>query len=174
MWKTFSHGHILSTAGDDLRVFQKRERVSKERKKELVLGGSFKHHRVLWWLLDQLSRCITSGSHFLKPPRPGTDPAKNIFVIPTLRTKSAETWKVQELEKPPEKESQLFIENWRFFEGFENTQNQRFFAFAVLKYKELTSSLILIFFSKYLGLAVLWKSKENHHTTFGFKFQLPL
>jgi hypothetical protein len=29
-------------------------------------------------------------------------------------------------------------------------------------------------FSKYLELAVLWKSKENHHTTFGFKFQLPL
>jgi hypothetical protein len=26
---------------------------------------------------------------------------------------------------------------------------------------------------KYLELAVLWKSKENHRTTFGFKFQLP-
>ncbi len=100
MWKTFSHGHILS---NDLRVLSLSE--ERERGFSPSVGRFFQAAPVLFWLLDQLSRCIiTSGSHFLKPPTPlRTDPENNIFVIPTLRPKSAETWKVQERGNPPER-----------------------------------------------------------------------
>jgi hypothetical protein len=70
----------------------------------------------------------------------------------------------------------LFIENWRFFESFENAQNQRFFAFAVFEVLRTDQSFDSDFFSKYLNWQFFEKAKKTttQHWFQLSNFQLPL
>jgi hypothetical protein len=164
MWKTFSHGHILSTAGDDLRSSLPKERVSTS------VGRFFQAEPVLWWLLYQLSRFITGGSFFWNPHSPELTQQKIFLWYPPSEPSQQKLEKVQELGETPRKNHNCLWKTDGSLRVVKIPKTNGSLLLLFLKYGELTSSLILSdLFFKIPGTG---SSLKNQRTTTQHWFQV--